>query len=146
MVAANGPSEPTQTRGNKMSVKNLIGAAVLGAGALLIASALAIAALTRPAAAPQAATSPQVYSSIRDLMDAIVDPSADVLWNSAGTVVDKEGIHDLFPKDDEEWRNVRRAAIRIIEGANLLMMPGRDAAPPGAKSETPAVELEPAEI
>jgi len=35
---------------------------------------------------------------------------------------------------------------RIIEGANLLMMPGREAAPPGAKSEAPGVELEPPEI
>ncbi len=42
--------------------------------------------------------------------------------------------------------NVRRAAVRIIEGANLLMTPGRQTAPPGTKSETPGVELEPAEI
>ena len=41
---------------------------------------------------------------------------------------------------------MRHAAVRIIEGANLLMMPGREAAPAGTKSETPGVELEPAEI
>jgi len=41
---------------------------------------------------------------------------------------------------------VRRAAVRIIESGNLLMMPGREAAPVGTKSETPGVELEPAEI
>lgn len=85
-------------------------------------------------------------STIRDLMDSIVDPSADVVWGAAGTVVDQEGAHDTFPKTQEEWLNVRRAAIRIIEGGNLLMMPGREAAPPGAKSEAPGVELEPPEI
>jgi len=41
---------------------------------------------------------------------------------------------------------VRRAAVRIVEGANLLMMSGREAAPAGTKSEAPGVELEPAEI
>ncbi len=41
---------------------------------------------------------------------------------------------------------MRHAAVRIIEGGNLLLMPGRLAAPAGARSETPGVELEPAEI
>jgi hypothetical protein len=62
------------------------------------------------------------------------------------TVVDKDGVHESFPKTQEEWLDLRRAAIRIIEGANLLMLPGRQAAPAGAKSEVPGVELEPAEI
>ena len=88
----------------------------------------------------------QVYSSIKDLMESIIDPSADVLWGAVTTVVDQEGIHETFPKTPEEWLDLRRAAVRIIEGANLLMMPGRDAAPMGTKSEVPGVELEPAQI
>jgi hypothetical protein len=88
----------------------------------------------------------QVYTSIRELMQSIVDPSADALWGASGTVVDNEGIHDMSPKTPEEWLDVRGAAVRIIEGGNLLMMPGREAAPAGAKSETPGVELEPAQI
>jgi hypothetical protein len=80
-------------------------------------------------------------------MDSIVDPSSDVLWGAVGTVVDREkGIVELRPKTQEEWLDVRRAAVRIIEGGNLLMMPGREAAPAGTKSETPGVELEPAQI
>jgi len=79
-------------------------------------------------------------------MESISDPSADVLWNAGGTVVDKDGFHELAPKTDEQWLDVRRAAVRIIEGGNLLMMPVREAAPAGTKSETPGVELEPAEI
>lgn len=88
----------------------------------------------------------QLYSSIKDLMESIIDPSADTLWGAAGTVVDKQGIQEMFPKTPEEWLEVRRAAVRIIEGGNLLMMPGREAAPVGTKSEVPGVELEPAEI
>jgi hypothetical protein len=87
-----------------------------------------------------------VYSSIKELMESIIDPSADALWGAGGTVVDKDGFHELAPKTDEQWLDVRRAAVRIIEGGNLLMMPGREGAPRGTKSETPGVELEPAEI
>jgi hypothetical protein len=98
------------------------------------------------AGSSKAAGDPQIYSSIKDLMESVIDPSADVLWGAAGTVVDKQGIQDLSPKTQEEWLNVRRAAVRIIEGGNLLMMPGREAAPVGTKSEAPGVELEPPEI
>jgi hypothetical protein len=93
-----------------------------------------------------AAIDGQLYSSIKDLMESIIDPSADALWGAVKTVVDQEGVHETFPRTREEWLEVRRAAVRIIEGANLLMMPGREAAPPGAKSEVPGVELEPAEM
>ena len=88
----------------------------------------------------------QVYSSIKDLMESIIDPSADILWGAVGTVVDQEGVHESIPKSPQEWLDLRRAAVRIIEGSNLLMMPGREAAPAGTKSEVPGVELEPAEI
>src|SRR5215831_9568911 len=87
-----------------------------------------------------------IYLSIKEIMESVVDPSADALWGAVGTVLDKEGTHEMLPKTQEEWFDVRRAAVRIIEGANLLMMPGREAAPPGTKSEAPGVELEPAEI
>jgi hypothetical protein len=126
-------------------------------GMLLAQPTLSSAQATRPAAAaatPAAvvaassshARDGQAYSSIRELMESIIDPSADELWKAVGTVVDKDGIQESFPKTPEEWTDLRRAAVRIIEGGNLLMMPGREAAPVGAKSETPGVELEPAQI
>lgn len=111
--------------------------------ALMAASALAIA----QTGSINSSKDRQVQTSVRDLMDSIVDPSADVIWGASGTIVDKDqGTVELFPKTDEGWMDVRRAAVRIIEGANLLMTPGRLSAPAGAKSATPGVELEPAEI
>jgi hypothetical protein len=128
-----------------------VGVAALGLAVALMAPLSAAFAQKKAARGkePVEAQAPQdrkVFTTIRDLMDSIVDPSADVVWGAVGTVVDQDGAHDTFPKSKEEWLNVRRGAIRIIEGANLLMMPGRDAAPPGAKSEAPGVELEPPEI
>jgi hypothetical protein len=100
----------------------------------------------KPPAAGAAANDRQVFLSVRELMESIIDPSADTLWNAVGTVVDNEGIHEMFPKTQEEWQEPRRAAVRIIEGSNLLIMSGREAAPPGARSEAPGAELEPPQI
>ena len=52
----------------------------------------------------------------------------------------EKGINDRVPKTPEEWENARHGAIRVIEGANLLRMPGRHVARPGEKSATPGVD------
>lgn len=85
-------------------------------------------------------------ATIKDLMDAVIDPSADDVWNAVKTTVSHKGTEEAAPVTAEEWAGVRRGAIRLIEGANLLMMPGRHVARPGEKSETPGVELEPQEM
>jgi hypothetical protein len=87
-----------------------------------------------------------VYLSIKEIMESIIDPSADALWGAVGTVMDKDGVHELMPSTQEQWTDLRRAAVRVIEGANLLMMKDREAAPPGVKSEAPGVELEGAQM
>src|SRR5579871_1012255 len=109
-------------------------------------AALGLIALCSFGAAEQKTADRPTYSTIKDLMESIIDPSADVIWGAVGTVADKQGVRDLSPKTPEDWLEVRRAAVRLIEGGNLLMMPGREAAPAGVKSEAPGVELEPAEI
>jgi len=114
--------------------------------ALAATSSLVIAQQKTARTSGAASSIGQAYSTIKDLMDSIIDPSADVLWGAVGTVVDEQGVHETFPKTAEEWLDLRRAAVRIIEGGNLLLMPGREAAPPGSKSEVPGVELEPAQI
>jgi hypothetical protein len=103
-------------------------------------------AKTRAAGAGNPASSRQVILTIKDLMESIIDPSSDTLWGAVGTVVDNEGIHEMFPKTNEEWQEPRRAAVRIVEGSNLLIMPDREAAPSGTASEAPGVELEPPQI
>jgi hypothetical protein len=104
------------------------------------------AAPGRPPLAAGASMEGQVNSTIKDLMESIIDPSADALWGAVGSVVDQEGVHESFPKTPQEWVDLRRAAVRLIEGSNLLMMPRREAAPAGTKSDVPGVELEPADI
>jgi hypothetical protein len=61
----------------------------------------------------------------KQLMNWILDPSADVIWGSAGAVLTAEGEQDLAPVDEEGWAGVRNAAAVVVESGNLLMMPGR---------------------
>jgi hypothetical protein len=85
-------------------------------------------------------------STIKDIMDSMVDPSADVIWESVATIVTIEGTEEKAPRTDDEWKAVRRGAIRIIEATNLLMIPGRHVALPGEKAENENIELAPEEI
>ena len=88
----------------------------------------------------------QMTATIKDLMDGIVDPSADFIWESVATIVSAAGTEEKRPRTDEEWSDVRRNAVRLLEATNLLKMPGRRVAKPGEKAEDPLVELAPEKI
>jgi len=115
-------------------------------------AALCIAAAcskSQPAPAPAPASDAPQYepaATVKDLMQSIVDPSADVVWNAVTTVQTAKGTVDTVPKTAEDWLKVRHGAVGLSEAANLLMMPGRHVAQPHEKSDTPGVELEPAEM
>ena len=68
---------------------------------------------------------PPPYRPVADnklLMNAVIDPAADKIWASAGSVITAAGIEDIKPKDDEEWMAVKNAAVTLTESGNLLMM------------------------
>src|SRR5229473_3668246 len=88
----------------------------------------------------------RVTATVKDIMDSMVDPIADVIWNSVATIVSYAGVEERQPRTDEDWAKVRHAAITLAEATNLLIMPGRPIARPGEKSENPGVELQPEEI
>src|SRR5688572_6124572 len=112
--------------------------------ALLLAAAVGC---TRSEPAP-AADAPQYdpAATVKDLMLSLIDGAADDVWNAVTTTQTAQGTVDVVPKTEEDWLKVRHGAVRLAEGANLLMMPGRKVALPHEKSETPGVELEPEEM
>ena len=85
-------------------------------------------------------------ATVKDIMDSMVDPSADFLWESVATIVSAAGTEERAPRTDKEWADVRRRAVIVIEATNLLQIPGRHIARPGEKSENPGIELNPEEI
>lgn len=60
---------------------------------------------------------------IHQLMKVVVEPQANVFWNSSGTINDASGEHDLTPTTDEGWLATQSAAATIAEIGNLLLTP-----------------------
>jgi len=102
-----------------------------------------------PAASAQPTSAGSDYrplSTIKDIMDAMVDYNADWLWDAVSTEYTSKGIIDRRPRTDEDWKEARKHAIALLEASNLLLMPGRIVARPGEKSENPGIEEEPEQI
>lgn len=74
-----------------------------------------------PASAPAPAFEPR--ASIQEVMQSIVDPSADALWEAVSTEVGPNGTEERQPRTDAEWLAVRRYAIALGEGTSLLSLP-----------------------
>ena len=113
---------------------------------LAVASLLAGCSGTAPNEQPPADSPYRPVASIREVMNSVIDPSIDVVWNSVATVIDDGRMTDRAPATDEEWAELRRHALIVSEAANLLLMPDRLVAPTGAPSMAPGVELAPEEI
>ena len=110
---------------------------LIGATALL---ALAACSKAPVATAPSAPAEPSPFhptASVIDLMSGQIDPAADFLWDSVATITGPKGTEERQPRTDKEWAEVRRQALILIEGCNLLMMEGRHVAAPGQTLENP---------
>jgi len=120
---------------------------------VLIVTALSAACQAPPPPPVPVADPPpfRATSTIRELMQSMVAPSAQGLWDSVGRISDAKGTRDLEPRTPEEWAAVRRHAISLMESTNLLLIPGRHVARDGeqtlkADDAVPGSELPPAEI
>lgn len=74
--------------------------------------------------APQAPPFKAIVET-KDLMDNVMERQADIVWGAAGQIITAEGVQDLRPKTEEEWANVKAAAINLTETGNLLMVAPR---------------------
>ncbi|MEP6917233.1 MAG: hypothetical protein ABJC89_16390 [Acidobacteriota bacterium] len=120
---------------------------------LVPVAALALAIGCRAAAVtpPVEETPYRATSTVRDIMQSVVAPSAQGLWDSVGTISNAKGTVNLEPKTDADWAAVRRHAVALVESTNLLVIPGRHVAPAAAETlkaddADPGSELHPAEI
>jgi rRNA maturation endonuclease Nob1 len=87
-------------------------------GALFCVSA--VFCLLAGACAPRPAFKP--VGSVKQLMQAAIDPSSEVLFEAVGTVVSSSGVEEIAPQTEEEWAEVRNSALVLAESGNLLMM------------------------
>ncbi|MGH9657003.1 MAG: hypothetical protein ACRD96_00575 [Bryobacteraceae bacterium] len=64
-------------------------------------------------------------ATVKQLMQATIDPAADVLFEAVGTVISVEGVEEIAPGNDEEWAEVQHAALTLAEAGNLLLIGDR---------------------
>jgi hypothetical protein len=125
---------------------------VIGFTALLTSAVMAeqAAAPAKPAAAKPAGQPVfRMVNSIQDIMEGIVAPSSDILFDAVATDITAQGVNEKKPTTDDDWERVEHAAIALVESMNMVKAPGRRVARPGekTKSEGPdAPELTPEEI
>lgn len=110
----------------------------------IIISGSALVSCNTPAPDSSAALNPTF--TMREIMQSLVEPRADSLWNAVSIAVTEKGIETNAPETDEEWAAMRHEAVTLSEAMNLILMPGRVVAKPGEEAKDPTVELSPEEI
>ena len=86
----------------------------------ILISVLAGAVLTAGCASEPSGPPLEPVADVAQLMRNILDPAADAVWDSSGTIITAEE-----PETDEDWAVVINGAMTIAEGANLLMIGDR---------------------
>ena len=117
-----------------------------GTFVLFLLTAVASQHCTSKPAPPE--TDLKALVSIKELMQDIIDPIADYIFDAVGTDASAEGVVETKPVTDDDWARVRRAAVTLAEGSNLLKMQ-RPVAPAGDKNRSGDAnppELSPAQI
>jgi hypothetical protein len=142
------------TRGVAMSVLHIHTRLTIAAGLVVAGTLMPACSSPKPKPTPGPPQASQLWGdmkpivSVKELMRDMFDPLADNIFESVATIADKNGIHEIFPKTDEDWEKIRIGGVTMAEGAYLLKVK-RPFAPPGDENNSTgpdAVELSPAQI
>jgi len=63
--------------------------------------------------------------TLKQVMEWVIDPNADVVWDSVKSISNAQGTTEIYPRTDAQWEAVRNSAATLIESGNLLMAQGR---------------------
>ena len=77
-----------------------------------------------PVSVPPALT-PVPSHSVQALMVGLVDPAADGIWNSLGSIVTPTSDETWAPSTDEDWHRLEGHARALARGAEALADPVR---------------------
>ena len=96
--------------------------------AFLLVICFVLSACSNDQSEPPALANEVTYNTqlnVQQIMGLVLEPASDVLWDSAGWVMDAAGYEDLYPTTDEGWEYVRAQAAIVVESGNMLALPGR---------------------
>ncbi len=108
-----------------------------GVAGLALLTALAAAQCAKPEPAAEAATVAtdiKPLFSVKELMENIIDPQADFIFDAVAVDVGPQGAVETKPTSDEEWLKVQHATVLLAESTNLLKIP-RPVAPASDKND-----------
>ena len=94
---------------------------------LLVGSFLAACSSPEETETAIATDAPAFNTSLEvpEIMNLVLEPASDILWDSGGWVLDASGYEELYPTTDEGWDYVRAQAAIVVESGNMLALPGR---------------------
>ena len=72
--------------------------------------------------------------SVKELMENIIDPQSDFIFDAVAVDIGPHGVVETKPTSDDDWLKVQRATVLLAESTNLLKMP-RPIAPTDAKND-----------
>ena len=106
-------------------------------GGLALLSTVSTSQCAKPEQAAEAATlatelTPLV--SVKELMENIIDPQTDFIFDAVAVDIGEHGVVETKPTSEDDWLKVQRATVLLAESTNLLKMPRR-VAPEGDKNE-----------
>lgn len=85
-------------------------------------------------------------ATIKDLMHAMIDPSAEFLFNSVQIIGDEQGIREIAPRTAADWDRIRARAEALLRAPDLVTASGRRVARPRDRAGDPDTEWETEEI
>ena len=109
------------------------GRLIAWAGVVVIAALGSQQCSSKPAATTTAATAaaPSLDSSlaptlsVKELMEHVIDPTADWIFDAAVVDISHKGVAETKPLSDDDWLKVERGGYLLAESANLLKIPRR---------------------
>jgi hypothetical protein len=133
-----------------------MGRRLIAFAGVLFGAALTTAVCSKPvpAPAPQPSTAKPLLGeivplvSVKELMDSMIDPIADNIFDAVWWDNTAKGVVEHRPTTDEDWQKVKVGAVTIAEGMELLKVP-RPWTPPGDVNNSLGPnppELSPAQI
>lgn len=94
---------------------------VSGVGLVVVAARTGRAA----AAVTAAATPATPVANVKQIMAAIVDPSANIVFDAVSTTVTDKGTEEKVPRTEEEWARVGASAAALAEAGQMMLTGGR---------------------
>jgi hypothetical protein len=109
------------------------GRLIAWAGLVFVAALASQQCSSKPAATSTAATpaAPSLDSSlaptlsVKELMEHIIDPTSDWIFDAAVIDISRKGITETKPLTDDDWLKVERGGYVLAESTNLLKIPRR---------------------